>query len=406
VLVVVDSFPVQYLRTYTPDAEPTAMDRVAARGRVYGGLRTAKTWTQGFFGVLYSGSRNPSSAKPSAWRQLQDQGVAMRWVAFHNNGVPEASGVSDYRGLRASLLTDRFASLVHALGLDYNLFVYLGPTMRGEMAAREGAAYEALNAGARTRNPFLEVMVPEARRLQASHRRSVLVFHVINHLGEQEANWVESGEGESAAFTRRAAARDYAYDGTDEADVAAVDRFAHRTRGAIDRAGALLDEALGALRQEAGNQSTVIVTGDHGSIFGGGRIWYGYHPNDEVTRVPLFVLGPSWSGRDDRPIGTLNLLRGVADLVGASVRLDGDPVSALDDRPAGIVTTLTLRSEQRREWFLVCQDGDARFRANLHPLSDGAIDGIERAGTDGVARVREAVRAYGLDPAQVHERFR
>lgn len=409
VLVVIDDFPTQFLRTYNPDAAETAMDRLAELGQVFTAARTSKTWTNGFFGVLYSG-RLSGHSDTSLIRTLQDQGVAVRWVAFHNNGVPESSNVSGYRGLRASMLTDRTAWLPHLLGLDYHLFLYGGRGTRGGMGAREAAVYEALNGRPRDDNPFTGALLTEAARLRSRASRSWLVFHLIHNFGQEERHWSMAEDGVFADFVRRATERDYAYGPEDEPLVRAT---GERTREALDRTGERLQPAVQSLLA-ADTPTTTIVTGDHGGIFEQGRIWYGFHPHDEVTRVPFFVFEAGAGGFEDRPLGTPDLLQAVIGRLGATrPATEGVGEAAGEER---IVTSLTLRSDRRREWFLMLFTGRETYQVNLHPESDGSIQ-VTTAGSpatqpasDADGRLRRdvlaAIDAYGLDRAQLHTAFR
>ena len=84
---------------------------MAANGRTYLNMHTSAAWTNGYFGVLYSEEPAASFERERARKDgrnligaLQRAGVAVRWIAIHQNGIPEggAARVSAYRGLARS----------------------------------------------------------------------------------------------------------------------------------------------------------------------------------------------------------------------------------------------------------------------------------------------------------------
>ena len=159
VMLVLDGMPAQYLTAYDPGAIATPIDRVVDDALVFRQMRTSATWTHGFFGTLYTGRSEPVFGDASvpdgsdrnllSW--LQRSGVAARWMAYHRNGIPEASAgrVNDYSGLRSYFLTHNYAWIFETLGLDYHLTI-AGPSISKNLANETiEAVFEALNKSVR-----------------------------------------------------------------------------------------------------------------------------------------------------------------------------------------------------------------------------------------------------------------
>ena len=184
--------------------------------------------------------------------------------------------------------------------------------------------------------------------------------------------------------------------------------------------GVHLTDFMAALAADDTLRDTVvIVTADHGSMYAKGRFWYGFHPNEEVTRVPLLIFNAGRTGRDDRLVGTLDIGASVLGFFGLA-RESESGHSVLAPGPGRARThTLTLRSDRNKEWFLVLSEAARKYRVNLHPGGRGEtatlrLDGYDETPVaetigppEGLAgEIAAAVRGYGIDPAEIHPALR
>ncbi len=426
VLVVLDGMPSHLLRSYNPAAEETEFDRVLRGGLVFTAARTNKVYTNGFFGVLLSG-RTDLGGEPGGGGSprphnllglMQQHGVATRWLSFHSNGIPESNRITHYSGLRSAFLTEHWSWLPSMLGLNYHTFIAWNDTRRG-MGPRVEAIYRFLNEATDEETLWGEHIPRQIVELHARHRASLFIIHLsfgkdtVQTLAENPA--VASTLRE---FYERAVREDYRYQPRDEAVMQWV-REEYRRRA--DEYGRRIQALLGDLDRRGWRSDTlVMVTADHGSILSQGKIWYGYHQEEEVTRVPLLVFAQGLEGTDRRLVDTRDLTQTLLEYFGIDHRFDGDAASVLSPgRRNGVVPVLTIPSSRYREQFLCVYAGGRKYVVNIHPEGDGqswwgdvdgyAVTRIHRpiASADPAwDMVGRSLAQFKLPPGSVHPKYR
>lgn len=432
VLVVLDGWPAQHLRAFNPDARPQDLDALLGeQAMVFRNVHTNAAWTNGFFGTLYKGSPKYTFSRlgigerlagdaGNLLKELQGLGASTRIMSYHRNGLPEgsASTVSDYAGLRSVFLSFEHVPFLEALGLeDYNL-VIPGPgagTVWGDQ--RKRLVRRLLGPmEARPENPLTGLLLPQMRDLRKRTARSFTLFHTGWDLGSGSlpAAWDEGlPKGDAGRVTRQARQRDYRYDPEDEWYAT---RMRHRQSLIAEDVGERIAAFVALLEaQDLLKDTLLIFTADHGSIYGKGRIWYGYHPEEEVLRVPFFMLGAGKAGINDDRFESIDIVQSLIEHFGGSGRLHPRARSMLGDGGKPYTTSVTLRSDANREWFLAIYRGDRKFLFNLHPKGDGlarelALDGFDGTPVRQGAEVLRAVRGefdaalddYGLARDSIH----
>jgi arylsulfatase A-like enzyme len=187
----------------------------------------------------------------------------------------------------------------------------------------------------------------------------------------------------------------------------------------LDVVGVKLSEFMRELRSSPDlADAVVIVTADHGGLFERGKIWYGFHPDEEVVRVPLIVFDGQSIGVEDRMFGTIDLVHGVLDYFDINARFHPRAVSIFDGTQ-DTVAVMTLRSDLHREWFLLLYQNSEKYQFNLHPNGDGAVavmrvDGYkELPMSDAPKRLRAirkafdvALSEYGIENKSIHQALR
>ena len=437
-LVVLDGWPAQYGRAFNPAARARPGDGVYDKGRVFRNFRTSAAWTHGFFGTLYAGSPRYSFVGPGPIQRLfeelgggdnllaalQGAGVRTRVVAFHRNGFPEGSAakISNYRALRSVFLTPRHAPIAEALALEYNLIIPGAPaeTIWGDQRKRFVRRLLGLGGDAPEYDNILTgLLLPELRRIRRGARRSFLVFHTGWSLGKYDLPemWDENlPSGDVGEVMRRTEGRDYRYDGEDE-------WYAERVRQRTNLITAAVDAKIGRFLEEmeaAGllDDTLLIFTADHGSMYARGRFAYGFHPDEEVLRVPLAVFGDGRAGVDTRNFTTIDLVQTVLAQFGAAATLDprAQDIFAAGAKP--FAASATMRSDLNREWFLALYKGDRKYLFNLHAEGDGAaaqqaVDGFAATtlvtGAAAIkavaAELETALAEFGIGADRLHPRF-
>ena len=96
----------------------------------------------------------------------------------------------------------------------------------------------------------------------------------------------------------------------------------------------------------------IILTADHGKIFKNNKVWYGFHNDEEVARVPLVVFNSTLPERTAGLGETIDITQTLLEHFGVGQKLDPNAFSLFADRPKNRAATLTEYSTVRREQFL------------------------------------------------------
>jgi arylsulfatase A-like enzyme len=271
-----------------------------------------------------------------------------------------------------------------------------------------------------------EDLLPALRRANAEPGDAFLLFHTDWRLGmsgpdrlwEEEAG--EPGAQSDAFVQRRLQQRNYRYGESVEEQA-----FANRKRGEMQASMPRVVEALdnffaAAERERLLGNTTVILTSDHGAMSDKGRIWYGYHPNEEVTRTLLFVHGLD-PGVDARLVDTLDLSETIAEYFGvtgfADPAMGGSLLSTSTDAQS---YSLTTAAEQFNERFLVIYRGNTKAvfnialggagEASAYEVRDGyrevAVAGGSAVASAYAGSIADALKRYGIQPSDTHPRYR
>ena len=446
VLIVLDGMPSQYLATHNHSAVPTLMDKVVDSGLSFTGARTSTPFTWGYFGTLYSGAPDAAFSgpkgplvrrlasllgrgqNPNLIQTLQRAGVSARWMAFHRNGTPEASSAEtgSYGGLRSYFLTQRHAWLPGLLALDYHLTIAgdaIRQALRGSWAR---TLFDVVNPDGGLDNRLLDDLLPEMRRQAASGRPSFTLFHTgWDRVGRPDivddddlpAAWrLGKGSPVDHSPTEQIRTNDYQYAPENEPLAADLRR---RNLRHMEVLGRHLQDFLSTIAVDPVlRDATLIVTADHGSMYGKGRFWYGFHPNEEVIRVPLVVFGAERTGIDDRMLQTADLTASILDFFDVRSATDG-AISIFGDGTREWSAAATMRSDVHNEWFLVLRGADRKYVMNIHPNGDGTtttvtvdgyeerVEGITDGAPDEIADTfRLTTVDFGLDLGELHPAFR
>ncbi len=381
VLVVLDKCPSQCFHTFNPRARARADDSVHTGGRVYTNVHASFPYTWSAFGTLYNGTtRNlahpsvlagqPQKSQPSRkdlLTLLQAAGVRTRILTDHRNATPEGSAlqVTHCRGLRSSLLKPFMRPLLDALNLDC-IYVYNNPyPLRLELLLR--VLPKALAARLRVQEPaerFRSILLPEMESIRKEGARSFLVFHTD---WQKWKRWWPAWHRHDIAS--RMKERDNRYT-PEEA------WYAELTAAQLDvDADHLLSRMKEFLREMANrglmSHTIVLFTSDHGTMAGDGRMWYEYHPQEDVLRIETVAYGDVQPGVDSRLLSTPDITQTILDYFGVKERLDSEACSLLSDRERSFTASLTLQGDINKELFLVIYKERMKYLFNLHPRGKG-----------------------------------
>ena len=423
VLMVLDAMPAYDLRHYNPSADGNVLDKIMDGGLVLRQMHTSAPHTHRFFGTLYTGRLDTRRVRDNLIGRLQRAGVAVRWMAEARPGFPDSSRgrVTNYTGLRSSLLTPDVAWLPEMLGLDYHLNMGASESFTTRIGK---AVFNAIYQRKTTQfdNIFIDLLLPQLRSIRDRSDRTFTLFHVIYRIFPVPEAVFTPGQARETRqhedlIVRKIRANDYRY--TPEQEIYA-ERKREYSRALVASIGERLEAFMMALRQdEKLRDTTVIITADHGEMFTKGRFWHGFHPNEEILRVPFVVLNGKRSGIDDRPFSTPDLTESILDFFGVKGGMSDQALSIFKDKSHDFTASLTLPSHKHNEWFLLIMDGSTKYQVNLHPKSKGEstiyeVDNFEEKPVDKLigspseitSDISLWLRRFDVNLNDVHELYR
>lgn len=417
VLVVVDGWPPQLWNSYNDQSRSSEIDKLASQGRLYSRAYTNKPYTWGWFSSFYTGElgANPDQhlQKPDLLSKLESEGVNTRIINFHSNSIPDAITDSTRSSLRSIFLTEKHAWIPEFLGLDYDVFLSWPQTRQGA-SARARLAYAMTSAEFDDFYLWYNFIPAQIRSLRERNRSSFLIIHVNHNLHTTQAMVnLEESRDQIEDFYQRAGENYYHYAPDDEPIMDFVrEQYLERHKLYGQR---LL--TLQEMLQQFGGSNLLVITADHGTALGGGRVWYGYHADEEVIRVPLLILGTDISPSvRSEAVDTLDTRATILDYFGLPPDSDeGRSLiqSKLNERS---VAVSTLPAQDIQQHLFVKYSGGVKYTFNIHPEGKGeswqeSFDGFSRiSGPESPvlpsspiwSTLAIALRQFGLKEHDVH----
>jgi hypothetical protein len=381
IFIVLDGLSTRYLSTYASGEKTPSMDTVASQSMVYTNIRTNHTHTFGYFNTIYSGHKSvdPDNVLPESGllQRLQDANVNTRWISYHNNGVPDARN-QRYSGFRSAYLNSSMAWFLRFLNIDYNIFEVITEGGQGRTTGYRQSAMNRWIVKARGQsylNPLENSFIDEIENLRSDTRS----FFVVNHLPpdamtskdlspnlwEMEADhFIPKDQLEK---TKRKILRETDYTYTKE-DHTVVKVFENEYRNSVARGATNLERFIQIFKQKGWDKDTcLIITADHGKIFSKGKFAYGFHNDEEVARVPLYILCHGKTGVDPRLGESVDLTHTVLKYFNIEQPLNPRARSLLSDGEKPYTTTLTRWSLKRNERFLNVYSKEFKYVFNTAP---------------------------------------
>jgi hypothetical protein len=390
VLMIIDALPAYNLRAYSSEAPANSLDSLIKRSLLFRQMRSAMPSTNPYFGILYTGRLEGRGGNDNLLARLQREGVMVRWISYHRNGIPEGSRshINDYRGLRSFFLTHNTAWLPRLLGLNYHLVI---PSMKITKNLRRGFPKQLflfLNDGLINNrlesdlgNSLTEILLPELKSTLGSSNRSLIIFHIGHKYFPPIGKPIVLAPNFDDFFDDQGQVKDSVTEGISRGNIEwfyppeqeiLAQGMREKTAAHVAAFGDNFKTFWEALREDRQLKDTVlIVSADHGTVYQEGRRMYGVHPVEEVVRVPLFIINGGKSGTDDRRFMTNDLTESLLDFFDVKGGLEEGALSIFKNGSHNQTASLTLRSDEVDEWFLLIYEGDLKIRVNLHPNREG-----------------------------------
>ena len=261
---------------------------------------------------------------------LQRNGVDVKYMVSHGCALPDTRNLH-HKGLRAYLLTQYTAFIPRFFGLDYHIYNH-ETKLWERLNSLKSASMKAFSPPDGGKINLFEAVIDELDAHRTDDRNIFLLVHLFVYEGSGRRHQtpfeidkaVKKGSQESLQELRdiidvKAHANDYCYDAEEQ-------WWADERKSEYYQDIEHLDEIFGKFLQDLDQLKLkkdfdIIVTADHGKTYDDGKIWYGYHIDQNVTRIPLIYYRGDDIGKVDARLCQ------TADIPGAIVETFGLPNS-------------------------------------------------------------------------------
>ncbi len=368
VMLVLDGFGTYQLPVYNPKESGTPeTNDFLNQGLLFKNIYTNFTYTTGYFSTFYSGAKCYESIKNDAnyniegrtniLETLQKHGINTRWSTMHPSGIPEATTINAYKGLRSNYLNHQISKLAYLMGLDYNVYRFTGTRKNDSPLVK--LIYNAIKYKENEYSDMKSYFEYEVSKLHSDNRPFFLLIHTKY---DAEANWqlrlderqAELWEDHNKLLKEQKEIleyidkNEYTYRKSDELVIRSM---ADQTRTVQNLALANIVKSMQVFLEDNGwdKDTILLVTSDHGKIFRKGRVYSGYHNDEDVTKVLMLVYNTGKKGVDEKLRETIDLTQTVFDLFDIEEKIHPNAISLFDDKQKHVVSSLTLPSNT---WFL------------------------------------------------------
>ncbi len=383
VLIVLDARPVKYSGFLS---ENNKKNELRTNRLIFPNTHTNAVWTLGFFSALYHGKQNYAFSFKrkfkNMWNEaydkeinllkiLQEHGVKIRIFNYHKNGLPDVSSgrITTYSGIRSKYLNINHSSFLASLNFDWSM-PFNGTGKKSDDDLRSYFIDKAIRffyGSNEYINIFIEMLTPEIINIKKINKQSFIIFHNIwagNDMVFPQA-WSDDDKSIFSLIRKN----DYQYT-QDQESVART--LEHMNQNSSKQLDADITEFISNLVENNILKDTmIIITSDHGMIAERGKLWYGFHPDEEVTRTPLFVYGSDRQGTDNRLVETIDLTQTILDYFNCQASIDPRAKSIFNPMEKQFTVSFTQASEIRKEWFLIIYKNYFKYIFNIHPEGNG-----------------------------------
>lgn len=361
VMIVLDGLNTDGLPQYNKNVNIEDFDHIANDSKLYMNIYTNIPATRHYFNILYSGRKDMNASENNLFSAVQQAGVNTRWLSVARASIPDALHITSYSGLRSLYLHHKLSWIPYFFGIDYNVqYVFaVTPMAIRALSPRQIALRKLMNIGfGVVKRPLETYLVEEIRKLRSENRPYFLIFHANVYWlsGEmykdrpQKLFEILDGKLPINRRARRIKKNEYVYK---KKDSWLIKKWKKAWKRKVGKAMESLRNFYNIYKKEEWDKDTVIIiTADHGKIFSRGKVWYRFHNNEEVTRVPLLIHDGENQGIDSRLGETIDITQTILELFNIKERFSDKAASLIGDDGKKSVTSLTIKSNIRNEQFL------------------------------------------------------
>jgi len=262
------------------------------------------------------------------------------------------------------------------------------------------------------RDLFEDVAVKEVENMRRGSQPFFLLIHTDVTGGKSTGRdlWEQSEEDEKLEQIRQEMYEtEYRYKPNQEW---AVRNWEEEYRESAQRGLEGLKAFYDVYRRRDWDRDTLfILTADHGRMFENGKVWYNFHPDEAVARVPLIISGVDQRGTDERLFETVDLTQSILSIFGVEEKLFPEAVSLLNPLAKKMqTTTITHPSKLRNEIILNIYSGQRKYMVRFHDeikgINDCYVEGFETICPPGSEKAIQQLpfdflkilRQYGFKP--------
>ncbi|OVE76872.1 hypothetical protein BVX98_04190 [bacterium F11] len=435
VFVVLDGWPSEQLKQISDSSQQENTTGLFSGGRLFQNVRTSTVWTHAYFGIFYSGTGTHifNFARKTFWSKvlrrsqesgsnllslLQDKGVKIRGYCDHRSGMSEGSSsrISNYKGFRSLFLTCHHSSILNLFNLDY-FMVFTGPRP-GLSLTNDLRSYFVtklipyLQPDLDYKNSLTEFLIPQMRDVQGKNNRSFLVYHARwSTISNADISlvWQKRSDEEQEKAEKVIRKNDYRYSDKDA-------WYAQQVQDEILAKKSLFEEKIrefvdSVKKDPILKNSTVLITSDHGFMSSNGKLFYGFHPDEGTTRVPVFIFGGDTPpGTDNRLLDTYDIMQTVLEYFHIETKFNNRAISLFSALSKDYVVSATQPSDVNKEWYFLIYKDEFKYSFNIHPQGNGEakkckvedfrcvpIESGKHLITENLSELKLAFGEFGLD---------
>lgn len=400
VLFISDGLPTYFLSAYNPQAQSAGLDDFISKSTVFKKAYSNLPYTGGFFKVLYSGQKDLE-------KKVIDGGILAKIQkkypvfinTYHFNAFPNTMKVLGTYGLRSYFLTQYYSWIPKVLNVPYHVNRYWGPVASERLPIRPRFLHAFMNHSFFHRDQVAQLHTQIFDEIEFFSQMNQAFLYIvllpksyspnnpdINQLWRKPSPPGVSPVRDAQDEIKKAG---YLYDDKNPNHLAFVDQEMGEFRVHKNeqfKSFELFFKKIQKL-QEDGKKLKLVLTADHGFIMERGKVWYGRHFDEEVTRVPLIVYPAKSIKEDSELTETTDLSFSLVDhfvpehsrdaVAGKSISIFSDQI-----RKTSLVTSVTqpIKDKTPKEYYVtVYNDKNEKkiFHAQGRPFDEKLLMAVE-----------------------------